>query len=73
MRHNAQPQRVNASTMNTDINDDVIDDFSTLSQPAHRLQLMVIEINQARNKTKDPEIRLLFLKILRAGGVTVEV
>ena len=70
-KHNTQPQRVSKNTLNPDTVDTLVDDCTTLGSPYVKLELIVGAINVARNETEDPELKLLFQKILRAAGVTV--
>jgi len=45
---------------------------SSVDNPNRKLHMMVAAINIARHEVKDPELKLMFQKILRAGGVTVD-
>ena len=73
-RHNSQSQKVSSfEKLDSETVDVVRDDCSTLPNTGYKLQQMVGAINIARNKTDDPELKLMFQKILRAGGVTLDV
>ena len=73
-RHNHQMQKIsNIEKLDSETVDVVMDDCSTLPNTSYKLQQMVGAINIARNKTDDPELKLMFQKILRAGGVVLDV
>lgn len=72
-KHNTQPQRVSDSTM--DLTADVVivdNEDDVVTQPARKLNMMVAQINIARNEIDDPEIKAQLTKILLAGGVRVD-
>ena len=72
-KHNTQPQRVSDSTMDLTVDVVIVDnEDDVVTQPARKLNMMVAQINIARNEIDDPEIKAQLTKILLAGGVRVD-